>query len=95
MGLVVSGLHERQFMFCVSLWGVVICKGAASLLVPRVSLSLSSSVFIVVVGAECVGCLSDVVLRVLETIIVCMFFVRYSIVQNVIKLVSLLCDVLP
>ena len=45
MGSGVSESHERRrFQFCVSLRGVVSCKGAASSLVPRVSLSSSSSV---------------------------------------------------
>ena len=43
MGSGVSRLHERRSIkFCVSLWGVVSCEGAATSLIPRVSLSSSS-----------------------------------------------------
>ena len=45
MGSEVSGSHEgRSIKFCVSLWGVVSCKGAASLLIPSVNLFSSVSV---------------------------------------------------
>ena len=49
----ISGSHERRRLrLCVSLWGVVNYKGAASSLVPRVSLSSSSSLTVVVPGGS-------------------------------------------
>ena len=47
---VVSGSHARGIKFYVSLRCVVSCKGAASSLVPSVSLSSSSSVSVVAPG---------------------------------------------
>ena len=41
---------EEKIQFCVALWDVVSCKAAASSLIPRVSLSMSLSVFVVVPG---------------------------------------------
>ena len=63
IGSDVSGSHERRmFKFSVSLWDVVSCKGTASSLIPRVSLSsfLSVSIVVKVVGPEGISCLSNV-----------------------------------
>ena len=79
----VNPLRERaRFKFCVSVWGVVSCKGACQFTRPQ-----SESIFVFIClhhGARWwVQSASAVYpmmcIEVLETNVACMFFVQYSL----------------